>query len=214
MKNIKSAVRDIAIAISEVSECMARISFDTEAISKQLDSDAAPTYEVDRTSEGEIDQTLNGLRWGTKNASADEKISILSSCKRKMNSQTDDIHTLSFTKMKDIMLLSDFSISSEACMYSNYIINDDWVYYIWSPRNALGYPTRSGILGRAKPDGTKNQLLADDVMAYANSQDEGAQFYIEDGVLYFTSTDGKSHNLRIADIGKNFYDESGGRNND
>ena len=203
MKNIKSAVRDIAIAISEVSECMARISFDTEAISKQLDSDAAPTYEVDRTSESEIDQTLNGLRWGTKNASADEKISILRSCKRKchdISSQADDIHTLSFARMKDIILLEEFSIPSEACIYSNYIINDDWVYYIWSPRNALGYPTRSGILGRAKPDGTKNQLLADDVMAYANSQDEGAQFYIEKGVLYFTSTDGKHHSLRIDDI--------------
>ena len=209
MKDLKSAVRDIAIAISEVSECMARISYDTEAISIQLDSDAASTYEVDRTSEGEIDQTPNGLRWGTKNATADEKISILSSCKRKMNSQADDIHTLSFARMKDIILLEDFSISSEACIYSNYIINDDWVYYIWSHRDVCGYPTRSGVLGRAKLDGTKNQLLAD-----ANSQDEGAQFYIEEGVLYFTSTDGKSHSLRIADIGKNFYDKSGGRNND
>lgn len=200
MKDLKSAVHDIAIAISEVSECMERISFDTEAISIQLDSDAVPTYEVDRISEGEIDQTLNGLRWGTKNASADEKISILNSCKRKMNSQADDIHTLSFARMKDIILLEDFSISSEACICSNYIINDDWLYYIWSHRDVCGYPTRSGVLGRVKPDGTKNQLLADNVMAYANSQDKGAQFYIEKGVLYFTSTDGKHHSLRIDGI--------------
>lgn len=204
MKDLKSAVREIAMAIGEVSECMARISFDTEAISIQLDYDAASTYEVDRTSEGEIDQTPYGLLWGTKNATADEKISILSSCKRKINSQADDIHTLSFARMKDIILFEDFSVSSEACMYSNYIIKDDWLYYIWSPKDLCGYPTRSGVLGRVKPDGTKNQLLADNVMAYANSQDKCAQFYIENGVLYFTSTDGKHHSLRIDDIGTKY----------
>ena len=49
MKNMKNAVHDIAIAISELSECMARISYDTDAISNQIVSDADSSYEVDKS---------------------------------------------------------------------------------------------------------------------------------------------------------------------
>ena len=140
-------------------------------------------------------------KWGTKKQLT-ELISaqIIGRCMQVNTQQpnmVDNISVLSLERVNDILTFS-YTIPPSDVLYNNFILNQGWLYYIWSEADSYGKHNKTGCLYRVKVNGTFNEKIIDEaVLAKPDPRDEYSEFYINDDVLHYTNSEGLPRAINI-----------------